>query len=271
MGDWSLQGGNQRFKSVAYTSIPSAAGANTKGAWTEFVTSLDFDISGIYLFPWSGTYAADFLFDIGIGAGGSEVVAVENLLFTWFNTSMLRIPAHIFIPIRIPAGTRVALRTQSTYVGVNSLTLSAIFFGGPFVCPQPFSVATTFGANTADSGGTSVDPGASAGVKGSYVEFSAATPRDARALLLMTGAQRNHIRSNARWLMDISVGAAASEEIVIPDIQIGANGTINYILPAALPLFPVSIPAGSRLVVRASCDINDASDRLFDLVICGFA
>ncbi|MGH3987826.1 MAG: hypothetical protein ACRDTZ_10960 [Pseudonocardiaceae bacterium] len=76
--------------------------------------------------------------------------------------------------------------------------------------------------------------------------------------------------SNATWLVDIGVGGAGSEQVLVPNFRLAAT-TFETFVPSVMPTVPVSIPQSSRLAVRAQCSIttNSIGGRLFDVVLYG--
>lgn len=100
----------------------------------------------------------------------------------------------------------------------------------------------TVGSVPASTTGTTITGGASSNVKGSYVELTAATTRDADWVLVMVG---NPSSLNVTYI-DIAIGAA-TEQVIIPDLAAyyTAGNSNNW-------LFPIFIPAGSRLTARCA-------------------
>ncbi|MGH8575011.1 MAG: hypothetical protein ACREX8_20940, partial [Gammaproteobacteria bacterium] len=72
------------------------------------------------------------------------------------------------------------------------------------------------------------------------------------------------------WLIDIGVGAAGSEEVLIADFRVQATAS-ETLVPGSTPVFRVTIPEGFRLAVRAQCLTNDATDRLLSCVLYGIS
>lgn len=93
------------------TVITASATPNTKGSYTQLIASTPRDYCGIFIGPDMNTAqtVAQLLLDIAIGAGGSEVVIVPNWSQPPFSDKMAR----GFVPVSIPAGTRIAARCQS--------------------------------------------------------------------------------------------------------------------------------------------------------------
>lgn len=250
------------------TTITSGA-AHTKGStYTTLIASTAFDASAIWIMLDDCPAGNDFLIDIAIGAASSEVIICSNL-YGGTSTGSLVYGANYFVPIKITAGTRVSARCQATGAS-QAIRVSALLFAQGFLPGQPLSLVTTYGDATADSGGTSIDPGGTANTKpATFTEIVASTTYPIRALIVAFGNQANAVRTSASWLVDVAIGAASSEQIIFPNIVLNASSSPDTVLPQTTPPLPVNIPAGTRLSARAQCDIIDATDRLFDVIIYG--
>jgi hypothetical protein len=91
---------------------------------------------------------------------------------------------------------------------------------------------------------------ASTHTKGSYSQLVASTSLDATAFYF---GVNNAAASGRSFLLDIAVGAAASEQIILANMLIDQP----LRLPVCLQL-PCQIPAGSRLSARVQCDIGSS-------------
>ncbi len=250
------------------TTITAAGSNNTKGSWTELVASSSYDSEAmlIHFGGFAGivtTARADYLIDIGVGAASSEQVILSNLL----SSNPAQYPDTILVPLSVPAGSRVAARCQcsaaSGVVGVSIKLLGNTLFASPGL-----QRITPYGADTSDSGGVNIDPGATADTKGSWTEVTSSTTHDIKALGITTGQQRNTTRSVADFLFDIGVGAASSEQTYLENIPMVGTAA-EKVHPKQFPFIPMQIPSGSRIAVRAQCSITDATDRRFDIVLYG--
>jgi hypothetical protein len=119
----------------------------------------------------------------------------------------------------------------------------------------------------ADSGGTPIDPGSTINTKGAWVQLTAASTRRTKSMVIGVGNQNNVSRAYAFWYIDI--GVTSDKNIIIPSYCARTN-VVYGIHPYVSMPFPVDIPAGSEIHVRASCNINDAADRLFDVTLYCF-
>ena len=247
-------GVTRTYGSVAASSratvITTSATANTKGSWVELTASTTFtsnwikvDISGVDV---------PGLLDIGIGAGGSEQVIIPNLQFN--SRAQGGAYGPYLFPILIPAGTRIAARAQDQF-GTQTMQVSIELISGTNlaggVCP---SMVSEYGATT-DSQGTSINSGAVAHTDSSWVQITAATTRD-HHWLVFAGVFSTTI-AEVTLLIDIGIGAATEQEIV-SDIFVSADVTAG-LTAATVHHYPIFIPSGSRLTIRArSSATNDS-------------
>lgn len=104
------------------TSVDPGGTANTKGVYSQITSSTVADIAGIFVtFDAQNTSsgssnASTSLIDIAVGGAGSEIVIVPNILLSVFaGGSATQFGAAMpYMPIQIPAGSRLAVRSQSS-------------------------------------------------------------------------------------------------------------------------------------------------------------
>jgi len=110
---------------------PGASGS-TKGAYIEVVSSTSYDLAGFILgFDAGGTSGSSALawtLDVAVGSLGNEIVIFPDLQIYGRGTSgtykAIYPAATSFIPVQIPAGSRIAIRAQC-----NSGTAAPRVFG----------------------------------------------------------------------------------------------------------------------------------------------
>lgn len=111
------------------TVIATPAAANTKGSYTQLIAATARDYIGFFwstdsMANTSGGNPQGVLMDIAVGAGGSEVPLVTNA-FCYALSNNTRVPStYNFLPIQIPAGSRLAARIQSNLGTAQSLGLT---------------------------------------------------------------------------------------------------------------------------------------------------
>ena len=271
MSDFGYSTGATLFKtyggvaaSSLGTTITAPGSVNTKGAWAQIVASTDFPAVGIIVAlqiePGSGD--TQQLIDVGVGAAASEVVIVPNLL-TNRCTSAEGAKWKVYIPVAIPAGTRVAMRYQSN--GTAPVIYATVAIVGGQAKRQILSPGkcTDYGSATGTSVGQTVDPGGTINTEGAYTQIVASTTYAIRGLIVCLGNLTTGA-GNPRWLADLAVGAGGSEQIVIADLMHsnpGPAGGGGHASDNGWHYLPMAIPAGTRIAMRAQCSINTASDR----------
>lgn len=249
--------------SSTYSIAQQTGSANTKSDYIEIDASTDY--SGFPLVSLVvSEYTEDYLFDIAVGAEDSESVILPNLIMSCLSAGQYGVQYPILFPILIPKNSRISWRAQS-YGATNWCEVHmAIVPPSAFHSSQGFAKCLDYGSSTADSGGTSVDPGGSANTKGSWTQLSSSTERTIRGVILGIGSQRNTVRTDAAWKLDLAFGA--SNEIVISDFFLNCRSEHDLVCPRFSPFLPITIPAGVALNTRLSCSITDATDRLVDVV-----
>lgn len=247
---------------TAYEAFTTSGAINAKGAYVQIVAATPYASSRLHFtIVSSGASAPFYLIDVATGAAGSEVVIAGNIAVM---TSAFLIREFITISVDIPNGSRLSVRTQASAAGQ---TMSS----GWLLEDRPLATLAnpvTYGAVTAASRGTQIDPGAVVSTKGAYVEFTASTiTRIDRLAICATMAQAGtSIGSFQSWHLDIATGAAGAETVIIPNLVY--PGLSNIMGPGIVEL-PVSIPAGTRLSARCDCSRNTAIERLLSVTLIG--
>ena len=102
------------------------------------------------------------------------------------------------------------------------------------------------------SDSVSAAPAASASThtKGTYSQLIASTSADATGLYI---GINNAAASGRSFLVDIAIGAAASEQIILANLLI--DQPLRFVHSLQLPCL---IPAGSRLAARCQCDTGSS-------------
>lgn len=248
------------------TDIAASATANSKPTtYTQLIASTAHHATGIMITGGDVTSAAtDYLVDIAIGGSGLEEIIFEDLLFC-SGTGSVTINDPYYFPVPIPASTRISARMQST-TGSETLALQAHLFSG--YSPIFSRSVITMGASTTDSGGTSIDSGATANAEGGFTEIVSSTAEQFKGLVVAIGNQTNSARTSYEWLMDIAIGSASNEEIIVPNLHIWANSVVDCVMPRIFHI-PIQIPKGVRLSVQTQCSGTNATDRLLDVILYG--
>ncbi len=224
---------------------------NTKNAtWTQLTASTTRDAAGLLVSVQKpNTAATDFCIDVAIGAGGSEIIILADIIISAGTGTPGRC-GQFYAPIPIPAGTRISARqaTNTASATVNvTLTLLADLPGNV----EPYARCITYGARL--TGGQSVDAGAVAQTK------------DVEAIIIGIGNQARNVRTtSASFLMDIQYAYAGGSVSVIPDYGLDCDTSIDLIQPCFTQLVNAHVPSGGTINVRAACSTTTADSRVFD-------
>lgn len=252
---------------VAATSrgvaVASAVAAHAKGAWVVVDAGIYYG-KAVILTLESEETGTDFLVDVAIGSAGQEVVVFADILFSSMVAAGSGRAAQLVIPMPFSNGA-VNVRCQSS-AGSKTVYATAHYVG---THNYLYGISNTYGANVADTGGVSIDPGGTAHTKGAYSEIVAAASmtRAAKGFYLCFGGQLNAAMTTASWLVDIAIGGAGSEIVLLPNIPLHVYGATSLVTPGNTVFFPMPIPSGTRIAARAQCSINDATDRLVDVIM----
>ncbi len=225
------------------TVLTASATLNTKGAWTQISASTPSDACavGIMVSAANSTNSdgTNTAIDIGIGASGSEVVLIANLVVPRIASSQ------ILVPLSIPAGTRVAMRCQATKA--SDVTNGYLqLFDGAMTQMEGCAGADTIGFVSASTQGTLVT--FAAGAKGSYSQITSATTRDYLGFMLAFDTQGASSQFSS-FTGDLAIGSSGSEKIILPDLFVDAtrSAVFNNMLSN---FYPIAIPAGTRIAAR---------------------
>jgi hypothetical protein len=226
---------------------PNAGVGGQKGAWATVIAATEFDARALLVQIIGPLIAELSLFDVGIGPAGAEVVLVADI----GNIPMAGEESgnqSFIVPMVIPAGARLSTRVQWAGTTASTCGVGLKILGPTVRTSEPgLSRAVTYGAIPASTNVVRLTA-ASIGVKGSWIEITPATTAPMRHMVvLITLAE--FVTSNQAWLLDIGIGSAGSEIVLVPDL-VGFNS--NFI-SAARPCvfsFPCYLPAGTRLSAR---------------------
>lgn len=243
-------------------------GNNTKGSYSELIASTGIATKNIWIcLHKDGTGdTQDYLVDIATGAVSSEVIVLQDL---YLSVKSGRVCIVGPFPLVVAAGTRISARAETTNTtGTESVAVSAIVTDADIPVLTSTSVDTE-GAGPGSSGqkGTTIDFGDNgANTKSSYVEVVASAPSNAELMYLVFGRNGNNALTSGTFLVDIAIGAAASEVVEIPDILMATTGATDEMGPLIVGPFPCADMQSSRVAIRGQTTITDATDRVLSFV-----
>lgn len=275
---------NQVAGSTFFENLAAPAGANTKPtAWTTVAASTDHAADGFYIQPNTSSTQSSFLVDVAWCAAGmsdsSLQVVLENLCIAGNGGggggSNIHPMGQTFVPAKIPANSRIAARVQCS-TGSATVRFPLMIAGGGFYCMLSQYLRegsnTAVGVNLAASRGMQIDPGGSANAKGTWTELGR-LERAAKALIVCVN-QENSAPATAFFRLDI--GRGTEREVIVPDLfvgtAVGASNTGEGAQGDGLsPLIFCDLQAGDVLAARTMSSITDATDRILQVSVLGFA
>lgn len=216
---------------------------HTAGTWVEVDPSLSVDANGIYLyvntsFSVAGTDTST-LIELGTGASGSEVA------WATFGAGYAPGARVYFVPGYLAAGTRVAVRVRSA-VASKSVAMLCQFLAEK---PANPGAPVTYQADAATSRGLTITAPGSLNTKGAWTQLVGSTAAAFTSLLVAPQAAAGTVMSASGVLIDIGIGGAGSETVLIPDIHLLGSTSEAYLIFSPLT-YGVDVPAGSRLSAR---------------------
>ena len=274
MADFSVIGGSTTkaessdisAASSGINLVPSGT-AHVKGGFTELLASTGFSYTNL-LIGFSSRDNDVAIVDIAIGSAGNEEVILHDLLVD-LSTDTSRFDSQsTMLPVSIPAGTRISGRVQAGSTTTNGPAAKFIGFGGSLSESSALSQSNAEGINLGTTRGTQVDPGATVNTKGAYSQLTASSTKDYKGFFLTLDQNGNTAPAAAHFLIDIAIGGAASEQIILPEYWRQSD---TDDVPGAhfSPFFPIAIPIGTRIAARAQSTTNDATDRIFNISLNG--
>lgn len=279
MGTWpTISGQNIRAvgqdASTSAVTVSSSGSANTKGSYAELVASTPYDARAILLSYYHQTgSAAGHLLDLAVGAAASEQVIVPNIphggLFFSVGPAAFPVSTTILLPISVPKGSRIAARLQSSS-GSNGFLVAASLVAADSIAIPSLSLCRAYGMNVGTSLPNNVDSGGSANTKGAWVELSAALEYATRYMILFAIHTNTAVPAAPNsYYVDLGLGAAAAEAVVVPDLFRRENG--NLVNQTANYPLPVNLAKGVRIAARAQSSTTDAQDRLTGVGVLAFS
>lgn len=238
-------------------TLPSSN--NTKGAWAQLVASTTYDATYIIVqFSCVAAFKSAAL-DIGIGASGSEVVLLPNLIAQSGQQNDYEQYTYAF-PVNIPAGTRIAGRYQiSNASGAHDCYCNVALFDGDFTRSTGAAGVDAVGFSSSTTLGTAVTPGN--GSFGSFAQLTSSTSRDYLGFVMAFDLQgASYSGHSISW--EVAVGASSSEKTIQPilasRVSVPTSSASTTIGTKVTPFIPVAIPSGSRVSARGQTDATQA-------------
>lgn len=257
----------------------SSTGTQSTGAYAQLTAATPREYDGFFITSVFDNMQDgsdnNMTFDIAMGAGGSEKVLIEKLKFSDYSCQQTNGMPFSYIPIRIPRGVRLAVKTFDGGGGFSGRFILHPCAYGPYGI-KGFSRAEVMGySGTAFVGGNKgvdVQANASANTKGNFVQIIASTANRYQGLMMVcSGANQQSANGSEKFLIDIAVGSSGNEKVIVANLLCswGVGNGFTILLPWCFGVFPVDIPAGSRLSVRCQYSQANGTNK-FDALLYGF-
>lgn len=254
-----------KVPSALYGTTVTAGGTNhTKGSYVELTASTSEAVEAVIatIDTITASSSRRFLMDLAVGSAGAESVVMANLPLTGTSFNGPGNAPAVYQPLGIASGSRVAARCQCS-IASDTMRVSLLLIGG-----TSSATVESYGAVTASTNGTQVDPGGSANTKGSYAQLTASTSATIGWLATVITGRGNAAPAQATFELDIATGGAGSESLLVPGLYFASYSGLTVWVPGVWSL-PVSIPSGTRIAARGASSSIDATDRLFDVMVFG--
>jgi hypothetical protein len=233
-------------------SYPAASsgtpgGANTKGAWVQVLAACPIDADGFLLgFANNTGSPCDFLVDIGIGGAGSEVVLIPDLYLRANVNDQLG--EKMFVPMAIPAGTRIAARCQNNTGSGNGPAPQVIPVKTGMDGVGGFQKCTAMGVVSASSRGTNITQD----YQVDWVKIADPIP-ECKGFLFSCFPASNYTTNLDPPLIDIAIGpTGGSASHLIAAGWMHRAPLSNQAAGCLTGWWPIRLPGGSALFVRAN-------------------
>lgn len=259
------------FSGGTVIQVSSAAAAGTKGAWTTIIASLDFDCDYLLVSMGWGSGTRVFLTDIGVGGAGSEVAIATDIPCESSNSVVPEGISQVLIPAKIKAGSRISARSNISGATTKQIFVWIVPVAGSYIGQHSYQQCTTYGIASTPAL-TNIDPGGTANTKSAWVQLVAATTADIKGLIMFFMKAGTPPGTAPDWKVDFGIGAAASEQILVPDYYVAQSTQASQVPhPSNSPVIPMDIPEGTRLAARAACSITTAGSRTIDVAVMGLS
>ncbi len=270
MADWGPWVGDVAGAFGSYGVTPGSA-AHSKGAFKNDVTDVTRSEGLQILFSWQQAYTTirTLLFDVGLGSGSEILIA--NLMHCppagGGNTSRAG-QRVVYFPVAVPP-EQLRMRAQASMAshGIVSTTTNKLVSGLPVVG----SIVDTYGADTANTKGTTLTASTDQAQFGSWVQLSPSTNR-IKALVLAIGHGQADMTSytDQYYHLSIGIGAAGFEQEILFFIEAGGSSSVTKTpAPGYIGPLYIDLPEGTRLCARVRKQYSSSLQRTIDLIAYG--
>jgi hypothetical protein len=248
------------------TTLTAGGSANTKGTYVSLGTTT-FEWNHVNLGFEGSSAAADHLVDIAIDDGGGNKWIIAADLRHPSRISANASPVTFSLPLYVPKGSALYARNASSTASATMTTTIAGFPVGRGGAPGYSRCLALFTPGT--SRGVAIDPGGTANTTGAWAQTTTGVTARIAEWFGVIGSNGNTTRTTAHWDMDVGIGAAGSEQVVLAGITVSVGVSSTTMGPVLLGPYPTDVPASTAWSARSTCSITTAGSRTFDLCLYG--
>ena len=264
-----VSGGAWVGQNGADICVPSAT-MHTKGSWSD-VTTLGRSGQIAFGLTWGQSYTSHrmMLIDLAIGAAGSEQVILSNLAIAFSAAGSSACRAHwqeIVLPLTLPEGSLLRARCQSSY-GSNAGVYPVLSSSYNLPSAWTGNEITTYGADTANTAGTTLTAGAGNFAWGPYAQLTSSCNRmECFFVVVFPRVAQNAFSDQDGW-WELAVGESGSEQIIASG-NTEANLATQLNNPQWFGPYYQQVADGQRLSGRLMRQ-NTTSQRTLDMIVYG--
>jgi hypothetical protein len=240
----------------APVTLTGGATAHTKGSYTQLIASTAADAYGLWLWARGVSVSAGdgrCLIDVAVGPSGSERIILPDLNFGAAPSGGVQyLPRQMFVPIHIPAGSRIAARCQRETAS-GTVTIGWALDEQPAWPGGVGVLGTSYGIDAANSRGVIITAGN--GAYGSWQQIVASTSDAHRWWWPGIDCGGDTTQSATATFVQLGVGAAGSE-VVLGTWVFRATAAEDLQGPYVPTPVYKPLPAGVRIAARASNAAN---------------
>lgn len=270
MADFGPHAGDIR-SSVGLVAITPHATAHTKGSWATQDGATPDRADGLYITPvffGDNSTRRTVLVDVGVGSGPTTLISNLMVCPSHVTNNTREVAQHAYFPVSFPPSELVKMRAQSSMASHPDVYAYVMPMKSGLPCVG--SVVDTYGADTANSRGTTLTASGTDNTYGSWVQLTASSERVKAIVLAFGHGQADWSTFTNQWaIVDIGIGAAASETEILTLADLGASSGTQILGQQWYGPYFLDIPAGTRISARVRKQYTSASQRTVDVIMYG--
>lgn len=270
MADFGPHAGDIR-SSVGLVAITPHATAHTKGSWATQDGSTPDRVDGLYITPvffGDNSTRRTVLVDVGVGSGPTTLISNLMVCPSHVANNSREVAQHAYFPVALPQSELFKMRAQSSMSSHPDVYAYVMPMKSGLPCVG--SVVDTYGADTANSRGTTLTASGTDNTYGSWVQLTASSERVKAIVLAFGHGQADWSTFTNQWaIVDIGIGAAGSETEILTVADLGASSGTQILAQQWYGPYFLDIPAGTRISARVRKQYTSASQRTIDVILYG--